>query len=178
MRFWIAAVGIVCVVAQAQAQAQEREPLHFSKLIEYLPGPDSIAGFTAAKPKGSTTSGMGMKVTVVSVDLAAQSDPQQTIQVQITDGAPTQYATIAYSMLGKFSKETTEGYEKAVEIDGFKAIEKYEYASKQGTLTAVVHTLLVQIDTRGLPPETLQSTFKVLQPQSLPKPGPPPAVTP
>lgn len=169
MKAWIAAIGIGLMAVTAVAQ--EREPMHFSKLIEFLPKTDTIAGFEAGKPEGSTTSGMGMKATVVSVNLTSKDDSEKTIKVQITDGAPTQFVTMAYSMLGKFSQESTEGYEKAVEVDGYQAIEKYRIEEKDGTLTAVVNTLVVQIDTRGLPPETLQSTFKALNPKSLPAPA-------
>lgn len=142
------------------AGAVAAAPIHFSKLIEHLPGEDAIAGFARKKPEGSTTAAMGFHSTVVAASYENRQDESQTIRIQLSDGVPTQVVTMAYSALAKFSQESTDGYEKGVQIDGFQGIERFTHAGQEGLLTMVVGSVLVEIRTNGLPAEMLRTIWK------------------
>jgi hypothetical protein len=141
------------------ATSAAADPLHFSKLIEQLPAEDAFAGFTRQKPEGSTTNAMGFHTTVVSAMWENSDDSAQTIRVQYTDGAPTEFVTTAFTALSQFSQESTEGYEKGVKLGEFQAIESYRTEEKSGSLSVVIGTVLVQIETQGQPAEALRTAW-------------------
>lgn len=136
------------------------EPIHFSKLLDFLPGDGVVPGFRRQKPEGTTSSAAGFHTSVVSAGYESAQDPNKKIRVQMSDGVPTQFVTVAYAALAQFSRESTEGYEKGVLLDGFQAVERFTHEGQEGTLTAVVGTVLVEIRTRGLPAETLRTVWK------------------
>mgnify|MGYP006908310577 CR=1 FL=1 len=152
-------LAAIVVVLGLAAEPVFAEPLHFTKLIEQLPGEDAFDEFKRQKPEGTTTNSMGFHTTVVSVEFLHVDDSAKSITFQYTDGAPTQFVTMAYSALAQFSKESTEGYEKGVKLGDFQAIEKFRNEPQDGSLTAVVGEVLVQIDTEGLPAETLRTAW-------------------
>jgi len=159
-----AAILLALVFVAAPVAA---EPIHFSKLIEHLPGEDAIDGFKRGKPEGTTTAAMGFHTTVVSATYTKTDDPASTVRIQLSDGAPTQFVTMAYSALAQFSQESTEGYEKGVQVDGFQGIEKYRNEEQEGNLTLVVGSVLVEITTRKLPAEMLRTIFALIPAKEL-----------
>lgn len=160
-------VALVAVALGFTAVPALAEPIHFTKLIEQLPAADAIAGFQRRKPEGSTTAAMGFHTTVVSAVYESRDDAEKTIRIQMTDGAPTQFVTMAYSALQQFSQESTEGYEKGVQIDGYQGIERYRNEEQEGTLTLVVGTVVVEITTTGLPAAMLRTVWKLIPAKAL-----------
>lgn len=144
------------------ATSAAADPLHFSKLIEQLPAEGAFAGFTRQKPEGSTTNAMGFHTTVVSVLWENSEDSAKTIRIQYTDGAPTEFVTTAFAALSQFSQESTEGYEKGVKLGEFQAIESFRTEEKSGSLSVVIGTVLVQIETQGQPAEALRTVWALV----------------
>lgn len=156
MKKMFASAALVLSLVAVSAAA---EPLHFSKLIEQLPAAEAYAGFTRQKPEGSTTNAMGFHTTVVSATWEKSDDSAQTIRIQYTDGAPTEFVTTAFAALSQFSQESTEGYEKGVKLGEFQAIESYRTEEKTGSLSVVVGTVLVQVEIEGQPAEALRTAW-------------------
>ncbi len=122
--------------AQAMKEAQEMkpvEPVHFSKLIELLPGTPS--GWQAEEPTGETSSGMGFKVSQAGRHYTKEG---ASAEVSIMDGAFNGPLYAFVTMASQFSRETTEGFEKGVTIDGNPGIEKWQKNDKDAELTIVV----------------------------------------
>ena len=159
-----AAVLFVATLAVAQ---QATEPLHFSKLLPFLP--DKVEGFVAEKAQGSTTSAMGFKITEVSrVYRKGKEDAEEAVTLKITDGAGNQFFAAAHAAAAQFSNESTEGYEKGFTLDGYSAIEKYTNDSKDGSLTVfVTGRYLVEVDINGLDSKALQEWWKKLDAKKL-----------
>lgn len=152
-------LALALAVLALTATSAAAEPLHFSKLIEMLPAADAFSGFTRRKPEGSTTNAMGFHTTMVSAEWENDADSAQTIKVSYTDGAPTEFVTTAFAALSQFSQESTEGWEKGVKLGDFQAIESYRTEEKTGSLSTVVGTVLVQIETQAQPAEALRTAW-------------------
>lgn len=167
-RFVIASAVAVALLAAGLARAEEAtEPVHFSKLLAFLP--DKVEGFVAEKAQGSTSSAMGFKLTEVSrVYHKGKEDAEETVTLKITDGAGNQFFAAAHAAAAQFSNESTEGYEKGFTLDGSPAIEKYTNDSKDGSLTVFLGgRYLVEIDVNGLESKELQAWWKKLDAKKL-----------
>jgi hypothetical protein len=153
--------ALLCVAGFVTAQTAA-EPVHFSKLLPFVP--DKVEGFVGSKPEGSTTSAMGFKLTEVSRTYhKGKEDAEETVTVKITDGAGNQFFAAA-----QFSNESTEGYEKGFTLDGYPAIEKYTIDSKDGSLSVFVASrYLVQIDVANLESQALQEWWKKIDAKKL-----------
>lgn len=163
----VVTVGATLLIA-AWARAQDAvEPVHFSKLLPFLP--DNVNGYVAGKPEGSTTSAMGFKLTGVSrVYHKGAENSEETAIVKITDGAGNQFFAAAHAMAAKFSNETSAGYEKGFTLDGYPAIEKYSNESKDGSLSVfVADRYLVEIDASNLDSAALQEWWKRIDSKKL-----------
>lgn len=135
-------------------------PIHFTKLLEFLPGDGVVPGYRRQQPEGSTSSAAGFHTSVVSAVYEKAQESNTSIRIQMSDGVPTQFVTTTYAALAQFSREGTEGYEKGVLLDGFQAVERFTHEGQDGTLTVVVGTVLVEIRSRGLPADTLRAVWK------------------
>jgi hypothetical protein len=167
-RFTIAGAVIVALLLAGSANAAEPvEPVDSAKLLPFLP--DSVEGFVADKPHGSTSTAMGFQLTEVSRVYHKESeDREESVTVKLTDGAGNQFFTTAHAVVAESKTENTEGYEKGLKLDGFPAIERYTYESHDGTLTVFIGSrYLVQIDVDGLDSEELQAWWKKLDAKKL-----------
>lgn len=159
----IAAMGqIQEAVKKAQEAAKEAEemkpvaPIHFSKLVELLP--KVPAGWTPdGEPRGETTTAMGF-----SVSMAEQSFSKEggSLRVKITDGAFNAPLYTVITMAAQFARETTEGYEKGVTIDGNPGIEKWRKEGGDAELNVVVgKRYLVEVEGSGVTPELVRQVW-------------------
>lgn len=159
---------VLVVGCCALAQAQEKvEPVHFSKLLPFLP--DKVDGFVAEKAEGSTNAAVGFKITEVSRTYhKGKEDADETVTVKITDGAGNQFFAAAHAAAMEFSHESTEGYEKGFKLDSYPAVEKYTSESKNGTLSVFVSDrYLIEIDINGLDSKALQEWWKKIDVKKL-----------
>jgi hypothetical protein len=144
---------------QAAKEAQEMkavEPIHFSKLVELLP--KAPAGWTAdGDPRGETTNAMGF-----SVSMAEQSFSREggSLHVKITDGAFNGPLYTVVTMAAQFARESTEGYEKGVTIDGNPGIEKWRKDGGDAGLNVVVgKRYFVEVEGSGVTPEIVRQVW-------------------
>ena len=101
--------------------------ISFKKLKDYLPQ-QAPAGFTADKPRGETTSAMGMSSSYAEITMnEEQAENPRSINVKITDmkGIPMASAMTAVFDAG-VSTETDTGYEKSVKYKEYAGLEKSE----------------------------------------------------
>jgi hypothetical protein len=144
---------------QAAKESQEMkpvEPIHFSKLIELLP--KAPTGFAPdAEPRGETTRAMGF-----AVSMAEQSFSQEgrSLRVKITDGAFNAPLYTVITMAAQFARESTEGYEKGVTLDGNPGVEKWRKDGGDAELNIVVgKRYLVEIEGSGITPEVVRGVW-------------------
>lgn len=142
--------------AKESADMKPVEPIHFSKLIELLPKAPS--GWTAdGEPRGETTNAMGFKVS-----MAEQSFSQEgrSLQVKITDGAFNAPLYTVITMAAQFARESTEGYEKGVTLDGNPGVEKWRKEGGDAGLNVVVgKRFFVEIEGSGITPEVIREVW-------------------
>ncbi len=144
---------------QAAKESQEMkpvEPVHFSKLIELLPKAPS--GWTAdGDPKGETTNAMGFKVSMAEQSFSAEG---KSLQVKITDGAFNAPLYTVITMAAQFARESTEGYEKGVTLDGNPGVEKWRKEGGDAELNVVVgKRFFVEIQGSGITPELVRKVW-------------------
>ena len=144
---------------QAAKEAQEMkpvEPIHFSKLVELLPKPP--AGWTAdGEPRGETTTAMGFSVSMAERSFSKEGG---SLRVKITDGAFNAPLYTVITMAAQFARESTEGYEKGVTIDGNPGVEKWRKDGGDADLNVVVgKRYLVEVEGSGVTPELVRGVW-------------------
>ncbi|HYN40770.1 MAG TPA: hypothetical protein VE129_03260 [Thermoanaerobaculia bacterium] len=144
---------------QAAKESQDMkavEPIHFSKLIELLP---KLPGAWTAdgEPRGETTNAMGFKVS-----MAEQSFSQEgkSLRVRIIDGAFNAPLYTVITMAAQFARESTEGYEKGVTLDGNPGVEKWRKDGGDAELNVVVgKRFFVEIEGSGITPQLVREVW-------------------
>lgn len=159
----IAALGqiqeAVQKVEKAAKETQEMkavDPVHFSKLLELLPKAPS--GFTAdGEPRGETTNAMGFKVSMAEQAYSAEG---KSLQVKITDGAFNAPLYTVITMAAQFARESTDGYEKGITLDGNPGVEKWRKDGGDAELNVVVgKRFFVEIQGSGITPELVRKVW-------------------
>jgi hypothetical protein len=141
--------------AKESSEMKPVDPVRFDALLPLLP--PAPAGFTAEEPRGETSSAMGFKITEVE---RAYSKGDQRLDVKIVDGAYNAFIYAGVTMAAQFARESTEGYEKGVTIDGNPGVEKWSKASKRGELTVVVaKRFLVTVEASPVEPDFVRSVY-------------------
>jgi hypothetical protein len=144
---------------QAAKEAQDMkavEPIHFSRLIELLP--KAPAGWTAdGEPRGETTNAMGFKVSMAELSFSTEG---KSLRVKITDGAFNAPLYTVITMAAQFARESTEGYEKGVTLDGNPGVEKWRKDGGDAELNVVVgKRFFVEIQGSGITPELVHQVW-------------------
>jgi hypothetical protein len=144
---------------QAAKEAQDMkavEPIHFSRLIELLP--KAPAGWTAdGEPRGETTNAMGFKVSMAELSFSTEG---KSLRVKITDGAFNAPLYTVITMAAQFARESTEGYEKGVTLDGNPGVEKWRKDGGDAELNVVVgKRYFVEIQGSGITPELVHQVW-------------------
>jgi hypothetical protein len=132
------------------------EPIHFSRLIELLP--KAPAGWTAdGEPRGETTNAMGFKVSMAELSFSTEG---KSLRVKITDGAFNAPLYTVITMAAQFARESTEGYEKGVTLDGNPGVEKWRKDGGDAELNVVVgKRYFVEIQGSGITPELVHQVW-------------------
>jgi len=158
----IAALGQISDAAKKAADAAKEasemkpvDPVSFNALLPLLPA--APAGWTAEEPKGETTSAMGFKISEVE---RSYTKGDERLHVKIVDGAYNSFIYAGVTMAAQFSRESTEGYEKGVTIDGNPGVEKWSKESRRGELTVVVgKRFLVTVDASPVEADFARTVF-------------------
>jgi hypothetical protein len=105
----------------------------FKLLLPFLPA--ALPGWTAEKPEGNTMRMGPMEITTVS---AKFTKGDSSASIEIIDYS-LQREVMKGLMLGwQFSNESTEGYQKGVNVDGVPGYETFTEADKETNLFLVV----------------------------------------
>lgn len=119
---------LTIVVILLNANQSQSKVVNFRKLQEFLPKTE-LAGFARQKPAGETTSAFGMSSSEAYVLYEKGSgDNVVSIEVKISDLAGVPFGQMGASMIGamEFENETETGYEKSVQVQGFRGTEKVD----------------------------------------------------
>ncbi|MBK8322829.1 MAG: hypothetical protein IPL06_08840 [Betaproteobacteria bacterium] len=133
----------------ALAGSVQVEPVDFRTLKDLLP--ESLAGLKRVSSEGSRTKVMGIAAS--TAEAVYQDGKGGRMKVAITDaGTLTGLAAVAVAWINvEIDKEGDSGYERTTTIEGRKAYERYEKASKTGKLDVVAAgRFLVAAESTGL----------------------------
>jgi hypothetical protein len=125
------------------ADGKPVEPVRFQDLMTALPA--SGSGWEMDKPTGER---MTMPVAFSQAE-ASYRNGDAEIEVKIVDSAFSQLLIAPWAMFltSGYSKESSDGYEKSVNVGGNPGFEKWNSESKDGELNLVVaKRFLVTID--------------------------------
>ena len=148
------------VPARAEEEPQHFEVVDFSRLLPLLP--EAPTGWTADKPDGSTVDAGGFKITNVHRDYKkGTADAVPTTSISILDSAANPDYVAATTAAWNVSASTTDGYTKALTIEGMPGFETFENEGKHGTLWLMVaKRYVLQIETQGQDAKELQEWLK------------------
>jgi hypothetical protein len=158
--FAVLSLVFVVLIMAPRMSAQDLPSLinvvDYSKLLPILP--EAPSGWTADKPEGSTTDAGGFKLTNVHRDYQkGEGETAPSTSISILDSAANPDYVEATTAAWNFSTTSTEGYSKAVKIDGNPGFETFENEDKHGTLWLMIaKRYFVQIETKGQDPAALQ----------------------
>jgi uncharacterized protein YqcC (DUF446 family) len=133
-----AMAGMAAAMGGKTADGKPVEPIAFQSLQTALP---EVSGWEMDKPKGEKmTSPMPFSKTETDY-----RNGDQRIDMSITDTALSAMFLIPLRMAvaSGFSRETSDGYEKATTVGGQPAVEKWNAGSKRGELNVLVNDRFV-----------------------------------
>jgi hypothetical protein len=142
----LAALGKGIEEMAKSADTKPVEPVNFHELQAAFP---DLPGWTKSKPTGEK---MSSPVSFSQAEVKYTKGPS-TIEVKIVDSGFNQIMMAPFAMFltAGYEKETENGYEKSVRIGEYPGLEKWDSASKDGELTAVVgKRFLIEIEGRQL----------------------------
>jgi hypothetical protein len=135
--------GMAAAFGAKTADGKPVETLTFQVLETALP---SVSGWEMGKPRGErTTAPFPFSKTETSY-----KNGEQTVRVGITDAAGAAMLLMPVRMMVAtgYSKETSDGYEKATTVSGQPAVEKWQPEGKDGELTILANDRFV-VEVRG-----------------------------
>ena len=125
------------------ADGKPVEPIAFQTLETALP---SVSGWEMEKPRSER---MTSPVPFSKTE-AEFKNGEQRVRVTITDSAAAGMLLIPIRMMvaSGYSKETSDGYEKATTVIGQPAVEKWQTDDKRGELTILANDRFI-VEMRG-----------------------------
>ncbi len=124
-------------------------PIAFRELMDFLPR--QMAGMKADEPKGETTTAGSWQYSQAEVDFRSE-DGKRNADVGIFDYAHIPFLYVPFTMMLNMNvaRESTEGYERSVKIDGYPAFEEWNKSGNSEIVVLVGERFIVKADTRGL----------------------------
>ncbi|KAA0991017.1 hypothetical protein [Dyadobacter aurulentus] len=123
--------------AKEMGKREAVDPIDFRKLKELMP--ENLIGLKRTEATGEKSGAMGF--TVSTAQARYQGDNNASLKIEIVDtGGIAGVSTMALATwsMAEIDKETTDGYEKTTQLEGYKAFEKYNNASKSGEINVLV----------------------------------------
>jgi hypothetical protein len=123
-------------MGEALSGSVKVEPVDFRVLKELLPG--SVAGLRRTGSEGSRTNVVGIASS--KVEATYEDGKGGRIVLEITDvGNLSGVTAMAFAWLNvEIDKEGDSGYERTTTVDGRKAYERYDRATRAGSLDVIV----------------------------------------
>lgn len=146
----------------ALAGSVQVEPVDFRDLKELLPA--NLAGLRRVSADGSRSKIMGIASS--SAQAVYEDGKGGRMKVSITDaGTLTGMAALAVAWINvEIDKEGDSGYERTTTIEGRKAYERYEKASRTGKLDVVAAgRFLVAAEATGLDMKTFRAAVEKIE---------------
>lgn len=131
------------------------DPIGFQQLETVLP---TVSGWDHDKPRGEK---MTMPVPFSQTE-ATYKNGDAEVEVKIVDSAFSQLLVAPWAMFlsAGYEKQTSEGYEKSVNVGGNPGFEKWNTDSKDGELNLVVaKRFLVTIEGRDIKDPSVMHDF-------------------
>jgi hypothetical protein len=128
------------------ADGKKIEPIAFQTLQTHLP---KVSGWEMSEPEGQR---MTMPVPFSQVEIDYRKGDAQ-VELTIVDTGFAQLLIAPWSMMlaAGYENETSSGYEKAINLNGSPAIEKWNKRDRSGELNILVgKRFMVTIDGRDL----------------------------
>ncbi len=124
-------------------------PVAFRELIDFLP--KKLPGMKAEEPKGETTTAGSWQYSQAEIDFRSE-DGKRRADVGIFDYAHIPFLYVPFTMMLNMNvaRESTEGYEKSVKVDGYPAFEKWSKNGNSEIVVLVGERFIVKSETRGL----------------------------
>lgn len=115
------------------AEGKVTEPVAFRDLMTLLP---TLDGWEQREPKGER---MTAPMAYASAS-ARYTRGEAEMRLKLTDSALHQALLLPYAMItsGGFERETSTGYEKAVKVAGYPAMETWNARNRRAELTVIV----------------------------------------
>ena len=142
-------------LAEKAEEMQNREPVDpvkFDALIALLPEPGD---WKADEPKGQTTNMAQWKISNASRSYTkGEGQERSTIKVELVDGSYVPMVYAPFTMMSKFSQESTDGHTKGMKIDGQPAVEEWKKKSKRAKVVVLIDDrFLLTISGNNITPE-------------------------
>jgi hypothetical protein len=136
------------------------EAVNYQKLLPILP--ESLPGWTADKPEGSTEDVGGFKITNVHRDYRkGEGEKAPSAAISILDSVSNPDYVSATTEAWKSNSDNSEGYAKSVTIDGNPGFETFEKDTKHATLWVMIaNRYFVQVELQNEEPAELQEWIK------------------
>lgn len=138
--------GMAAAMGGKTADGKPIEPVSFQALQTALP---EVSGWEMGKPKGER---MNMPMPFSKTE-ATYKNGEQSIELGITDTAMSAMVMGPMRVMAAagFSRETSDGYEKATTFGSYPAVEKWQAERKRGEFTIIVSDrYVVQLQGRNV----------------------------
>ena len=124
-------------------------PVAFRELIEFLP--EKLPGLKREEPTGETTAAGNWKYSQADVDFTSE-DGKSRADVGIFDYAhiPLLYVPFNMFLNMNISRESTDGYERSMKIEGFPGYEKWGKNGSSEAVALVGDRFIVKAEVRGM----------------------------
>jgi hypothetical protein len=145
------------------------QPIDFRKLKELLPG--EVGGVEQSDSSGSRQKIGDMAISQATGEYNAEAGDDdeaqpKSAQVIIIDygGSPEMIQGMTAWTQMEIDNESDDGYQRTVEVQGFKGLEQYNFEGKQGSLVlAVANRFLVTIHTNQHESDVLKATGEAMK---------------
>ena len=141
-----AMAGMAAAMGGKTADGKPTEPVAFQTLQTALP---EVSGWEMEKPEGEK---MTMPMPFSKTETSYRNG-EQRVDVSITDTAMAAMIMMPFRMMvaGGYSRETSDGYEKATTFGGHPAVEKWEADRKRGEYNIIVaDRFIVAVEGHGV----------------------------
>lgn len=130
----------------------------FERLRNSLP--DKILGMPRTHQEGQTTKILGVGLSSAQ---ATYADDDRTIEISMTDTGGFGKSMLSLADWTEFevNKESDDGYERSIVIDGQKGFERYSKSSRSGELAVMAgNRLVITLKGTGVGPDDLRQALR------------------
>ncbi len=116
-------------------EMEDVEVISFRDMKDFMP--KRAAGMKLQDTEGNTSGAFGFKASTLTGKYFDEDEPNRYIKIEFIDTGglgKTFLPKIPWATM-EVDKETSRGYERTTEIDGYKAFEEYDNKSEKGSVS-------------------------------------------